>query len=1826
MSMPTNLLIEIQQRLPVHLAKQVLVSLRQDELVWSELQREDLFKSLPIYQDQNIIVWSPGAFALQVLGFPMSLDELADPSYVPLEKHWCERCLSTYERTLRAIVPPASLGEAGLLALALRERRRLIRSWAGLAQELSKNLSGDPLPISIWKPVLSCLYRYVSDPLDIFKSLLAEWKGLDVYALVSHALLSNPMTYEEKVRIFRKLLEELSEGQQLEWLRYLRLRNQAELVQDLAGSLLLLTRQETTEQDEEIQNELLPEDVVSRLSKERRFYYLYRLSGQPALAISALQRIQTILQSWHHGLQVALASCATMSGDEEVRQASLSLISSSIESLKNVQSELVFLVEDDDTFSLVSEFAGDGVSPVLKLKRAEWLAKNGDGIIAAQLAKAAAQEFRDQLNRAEHLSEEIFAFDCRPDLIVELLLKLELNLEALETAQVILKHRPDDVKIVGLIAQILENLDDLEGAKQHLTLAIVLEPDNPVWFRRRASVLERQKNWQQAMQDYRAVLELVVHPEADDYLAFARSSASCNQHGLAVEACRRVLEKYPDHDEACYQLGLSLLALEQPDVAISYLTHAITVSPKNVKVWLALVESYHKTNQHQRALETLRSSVIANPDSLELSFALGVACLQCGLLSEALPYLQKADANGTFSSRASLYYGKALCALKRYDEAREVLDRAIRVWPQDVELNFCLGELLVQLGKEEEAIHILETAILPSNIPCEWLILYVRAILGKDSILFSDKTFDFYRLTNALHTLERIIVLDPNHLEARLWLAEVLAYQENYQSAFEIYTRLAEMVETVTPDWHWRVQSGLGLCALHLGHFDVAIAALQEAIKDHSDQAALHRLLAKAYLSANLVREALQTAREALSLAPNNLETLAWFADFAMLVEAEDEAINALKCATQLAPQDSAYWVRLAELQYQVGDLENAQKSLQTFQELPDVSKEVLRTAAGLYLKLDQPQTSLACIERAISMETQYDPVLGFERAYLFAILGNFSRALEELGYVEEAVPNDPSVLVFEADLMMALERHQAAQACLNRALPCFDDPKWNNHSLASDMFGKDTELVTSWLPTLMNKVMARIRLAGLERQMGNLPQALAQIQMALEENGENLFLRFWAADLCAAMLQFDKALQYVEGAPENNENKTPVTLLFDPQNQLETAVQCLKAELSLFAGEAIDVAYWIQELLEKAPDHPWVCLIQARLLARQGNWKEAQERFWHAFAFKKSEDVSAQENSPFNFWNRYGLSTRGYLINPAWWIETALETRNWQDALQLGLELLGKEPLEPLFQLVAVKSIAKCVEQQILCEELGCIVNAPQHPMLSRDVLVRVNEVLSHLQETSDSLEVIRWGAYVRLVLQPSAQHIREMTSLPAELQSEETLCLILRKLKNRNAATQILQQSPQKPAVFMQLALSFLGIDDEKAFSYARRSVELMPTDPLAHIVLAKTAEKFDVTLAYESIRNALATWFDEPEWHVMAARYAKLLGRETECMDHWEQAYAIKPDKFEYVFGLGEECLRQKLEVKAIELLSKACLLKPESGQAWLMLAKAYQQNGVSSKAIECALKAEKLLLDSAEPLLICSEAARTLGNMAMADQYIRKALTIAPQNAEVVLSYVDVLIAQGQHKEALSALESYLPGLENNIRARQKFAELLWKVKGTDVALPYLKELVESAPNESGSLALYAKMLNEKGDQDGAVIAAQKALKLLPTQAELHLLLGKIYGQRGQLDQALHHLSEAVRQAPGDVEAYLELGGVYRERREYLNALYVYQQAISLFPSDFRAYVHAASVLRETKDYAGAEAMLRKASQLAPDDLNVHRQLSAIIALNLIHHAQEVNVTS
>jgi hypothetical protein len=48
-----------------------------------------------------------------------------------------------------------------------------------------------------------------------------------------------------------------------------------------------------------------------------------------------------------------------------------------------------------------------------------------------------------------------------------------------------------------------------------------------------------------------------------------------------------------------------------------------------------------------------------------------------------------------------------------------------------------------------------------------------------------------------------------------------------------------------------------------------------------------------------------------------------------------------------------------------------------------------------------------------------------------------------------------------------------------------------------------------------------------------------------------------------------------------------------------------------------------------------------------------------------------------------------------------------------------------------------------------------------------------------------------------------------------------------------------------------------------------------------------------------------------------------------------------------------------------------------------------------------------------------------------------------------------------------------------------------------------------------------------------------------------------------------------------------------------------------------------LLKDSRDYPAAEKMLRRAAEKAPDDVAIHRQLAAMVALNLVHNRQPVS---
>jgi tetratricopeptide (TPR) repeat protein len=428
------------------------------------------------------------------------------------------------------------------------------------------------------------------------------------------------------------------------------------------------------------------------------------------------------------------------------------------------------------------------------------------------------------------------------------------------------------------------------------------------------------------------------------------------------------------------------------------------------------------------------------------------------------------------------------------------------------------------------------------------------------------------------------------------------------------------------------------------------------------------------------------------------------------------------------------------------------------------------------------------------------------------------------------------------------------------------------------------------------------------------------------------------------------------------------------------------------------------------------------------------------------------------------------------------------------------------------------------------------------------------------------------------------------------------------------------------------------------------------LSHYLIARTAHAADKPdIALPAIQAALQNWPDEPRWQARAADIYRLMGDNSSAIPHLSEAARLEPDYAPAHLALGQAYLslskrNSGLAGEAVRALERACDLDPEQPSSWMSLADAYRLAGDLNKASSCAERAIALAPDQVPPLLLRAEIALQAGNPQEAHAQVLAALHLqelhqAPlanhsiEDPSLVLLLARTLDQLDRHDEAISALELALPQAHDPLPLLLERVELLKRSKGADNAMQALQEIASEYPDEPSVLYHLAFAHQETGNNEAAVRSAQRALQLaLPSESgehqpprlsvddktALHYLLGREFRLSGQLDQSVHHLNESIRLSPNLLEAYLELGGALQDRRELDQALQVYQQAIQVTPNDPRPYFQAGMALKECKDYQSAETMLRRAVALAPNELSIHRQLGAVVALNLVHNRRKANV--
>ena len=1820
---------EVGRLFSPEIAKNVIGMLRQDPLVWAAVEDPSLFSRLVSKAGSELTAWIPAEIAQLCIGEEKAPMEVPKDLLIPLGERLRQQAIYFYEQTLQTGQPPQSLREAGLLALALRERRRLTKGWSGIAKELNSSHRNNFLSvIATWRSPMVCLYGMIPDSQVLFQELVSPGNE-ELFPLVCHVLLANVPNLGDLIREFIAWLGKLPLRRQLEWLKWIKLQGREDLVVKLAAQLLgKLTR--PLHAPRIAPERLSPEELLLKIADDQHLAGLYWLANRPETSLVYLNAAKDLIAYWIDGLKIQALFVNNKEDTDVPWSDNLDGVLPSSEALRNELSLSIknrYFLEHLIPYSEILS-----TNPWVRIHQAKSLIS----LQPVQAREIAQEAVKDILAKASfyHLSEpELqFVFSWEPAYFIEALVQIGLLDEAYQCGIFLIENHPLDCSLIEQIAEICTQKGNYMRAIHYTRLLLLLNADHADYHRKLANLWEVSGEWENAIPERERVIKLSEKPAKGDYHALLRAAFYSNRYPQVQDICNLLLIDDENDARAYAYLGRLFMKTGQWGSAIENLNRATALDPDESEAWLLLAESYKQTGEDQRRIETLRKAAITVPASPDVNFALARTYLERQSLSEALPFLRKAASLNPESSQITLDLVGTLYSLGYLDEAGTVLERARKLWSQDPHLAFIHAKVLIAKGEPESAISAMQIAINVEQPSLEQLALYADILLGDHWDIFNEAVpQDSDRIQNAQYALEIADNLYPNNSRVMLLLAEILEVKSEHQQAFNLYHQLTESPEFASSSWRWRVQGGLGKASIGLGNIETGVAALIEASCSRPDQIGLQKLLADSYMQAELFKEALTVARNVLKLGPDQPTTLIWFAELTDRVGEKAEAISALQLATQLVPACVDNWLFLVELQLQVGDQSAARLSLQSLLQQANLEIHHLRKAAYCYLRLEDALAALSCLEKAIEISSDPEVDLLVETSSLMFHIGNPESALDILQKAIARAPDLAGLLIFEADILAVLDRTQAALACLEHALRVVesrqDESLQDLTKIWHTTFTRNS-ISEAWFNSLPSVPGIHVRLGILLRRIGNLPLALYHFEYVLENCSGDLAVRYLAVDLALALIQPERAIRLLGQLdlvlmPNRQDGDQLSDLRIDAWIGLAaTEFDLAMNELSTVA--AVEV---FNQKLAKFSDHPRVMATKARMLACQGDIFSAAAIFDQVFAqLTENRYLSCLDELQFS-----SISNKDHIEHvhsyKIWLATAALDVQRWNEARYLALEYCGQNAGEPRAYLTLAKIIAITAERQRWCDELECVNHAPGCDVLSEETYNLFNQAIKKLAQLSNSNEVRRWNCRGQLAFHPSTHILKEIMSEVLQNDDIAPVRMALRHLgENDQVDLQSMPESKNSSAVMLQHALSLQDENPTQGLELIKRIVDLSPQDPIAHVVMGKLAEaEGNLNLALQSLEKALSIWNNEPKWQSWAARLATNLGSLISAKGYWEQAVESDPSNHDYDVILAKLYLELGEHDQALNILSRYCMNLPDKVEGWLNLARAYRQIGSPAEAMEHALQAWKVAPGSLEPLLLCAGIAHDMGDDSQALFFIKKASEINPLSEEVVLQTTQILCSQKRYEDALLEIQQFANKSKLSADMLYQQASLVYKVQGAQPALLILEKLAKQEPLRVDVLVLLANLQFEIGDYDGAQRTSLLGLSQDSKEPALNLLMGKLQYHAGQLDQAIHFFSETIRQDPHYIEAYLELGKTYQERREYSQALRTYHQAIQAMPEDYKPYYAAAMVMRDQRDFNGAENMLRKAARLAPDDTRIRRQLSGLIALNLVHNAEEATVT-
>jgi tetratricopeptide (TPR) repeat protein len=1740
-----------------------ITALRRNPAIWAEFDNTEFSQTL--IQDIGVEPqdWTPGRIGAVLFARDIE-EEIPYPidSFDGLSAEIKGVVHQTYQEFEEQEGETPDLINGFLLALALLGEKRAGKNWSEIVNQYKERID--------WETPLVILFNLVKDPADYLRLLNPE--------LALQVLLSNPSTPDSLVGILVEVVANLDIGDLEKWFKVIQ-KEVPDLVAMVAQALLSSL------------------DLTSGSIQEILILsFLNQLAGHDDKALKLLEKAADQNQKLHGKVTANLTKVKSHLDETRVSDQAWKDLKGSLSKEDISEENLTEVADIINSLLINKQYAAIGD---LIEKLPDPLPEHPALLIT--LSDYALEQ--DQPIRAEQLALQALnlSLDKPQEYLSSVLLKAGLFRESAQAAQHYLKKYPNHLVSHLNYVEALRSQGNYGDAAKAAQILTVLYPQDLVLQRQLAGYLEEAETWQEALEVRASILtkqQTAIEQESSlntslplkDLIAFANCAFSAKQYRRTVSASDQILAQDQENSPALSLKGKALCNLEQDEEGFAHLNRAVELTPQAEISWLTLAECQKSSDLVNQTRQTLNSGLSAASTQAMIYYQLGKIETEENNHSKALDQYQKAftaaeseDIDQRASYDIHLGISKSYYALGHHDQARANLKEINDRFPANFEANLLYGKLLLNTKNPQSALPYLIQVVDQDPDSADAFLSYADSLLqvGRDP-------------QAATAALGKALTLEPENEIAQVLLGDAQAASGDYKKSVLSFQKARESHLMTDPSWSPRISAGLGRAALKLGETETAIAALKDGHDRYPTDLNLTRSLAKAYQAANLSANALETAKDAAEIAPQDPDNLSWVASFTLELGSPEQGIASLKKLISINPKNPEAYILLGKAQSSAGNQDEAGNAFMMLSSFDDIQPEDLLLAGDALISLGKIEAGMNCLNKAISIcEANPEPSpllprIWSQQAAGYAILDDLQKALELLDQAISAELNEPEWRIQKADLLIQGDRHQAAIASLSNALD-----------------------LSPGQPAL-HKKMAKV-----QSQIGASEEAFYHAQEALSEFQDNgspaeeiepaLAL---AADLACGTLRTETALELLAdlatGSIPQGEK-----LSKDKINSL-----CLAAELALDQSQEVKAAEISNLLVSQHADHHRVCALQARILNRQGSLNEARAKYDAA--------VTAWKNTPSE--NR--LFSTGIEIALG---KTALEIQHWDDAAAHLQHAVDLSPLEKRALYELASGYVILAENRRFFESFKVIHNAPNQISISSDVYQSFQNCLKALRELEVEDPIIkRLEARGDAVFAPTQESAEALQSLVETTAEKAALIAAYRNSRQKVFASQTaldhINGLGEDPVLDAQIALALIKSKPSQAFKAAASALEgakrtLQTQIPLYFVLQALAAKAVDDLLtAEESMGKALQIWDSEPRWYAMAAEMAVDYEKR---VAYYQQAIELEPEYVSHYLALGKQQLNAKQGVTAVKSIDTALSLNPEYVESWIQRALAKRALHRMPEALASINEALTLAPEHKEARKTAALLTFENGNYRESERHLVTLMGQEPHDTELLALFARTLTAQKQSEEAMRVIDKAISLDEDSLELKLQRASMIKHIEGPQAAIDELRIIGSHYPDQYPMVVELVATLAEAGEMDQAIKTALDVLQndeighTKEQKAHLYLTTGRMLRNTGQLDQAVHHLYKAKKLVDPNYEAVLELGRVHHDRRQYNLALEQIQKAIDIEPQEAEGYYQAGKVLKDLKQYSQAEKMLRNASKLAPNDLKIHRQLGVLVTLNLVH---------